>query len=158
MPIVNTGTESNAVSAHGTLVYRNGTLIPELTDVRPPILSRETHENTRHGDDDDSYRVGIRIMSLMYFTINLLFDDPEHLGLLEAWETTQEDTWVVHFADGAEWTFNGFVCEFGPSDPVDGMQSAQVAVRPSGDIAFGGVLLLETGGQLLQENGGGILL
>lgn len=148
--------ESNGVSAHGTLVFRNGTLIPELRDVAPPELSRETHEVTKHGDDDDVYKIGIRSYSLLYFTLNLLFDEPEHVGLLDAWTDYQEDSWEVHFADGALWAFDGFVCEFGPANPVDGVQSVRVGVCISGDVSFTPLLLQEDGDLLLLENGDGI--
>jgi len=149
--------ESNAVSAHGTLVTRNGTTIPELRDVTVPELTREVLETTRMGDEDNVHKVGIRESGLLYFSLNLLFDEPEHLGLLESWETTITDIWAVHFADGAVWTFEGFVTEFGPENPVDGIQSVREAVRPTGDINFSPVLLQEDGDELLLESGGSIL-
>ena len=149
--------ESNGVSAHGTLVYRNGTLIPELRDVSPPQLRRDVIERTRIGDEDDDYRASIRQKGRLAFTLNLLFDEPEHLGLLDAWTTTQVDTWELHFADGAVWTFDGFVCEFGPENPVDGVQSVRVAVCVTDDIAFSPILLLEDGDELLLESGGSLL-
>jgi hypothetical protein len=149
---------SNAVSAHGTLVYRNGVLIPELTDVRPPELSRETVETTRLGDDDDVHKTSIRSTSRLVFTINLLFDDAQHIALLDAWETTVVDDWEVRFADGAVWAFQGWVCAFGPASPVDGIQSAEVQACVTDGLIFGDNLAQEDGDALLLEDGGYILL
>jgi hypothetical protein len=47
MPVVNTGTESNGISAHGTIIKRNGANIAELKDITPPALTRKAH---RHDD------------------------------------------------------------------------------------------------------------
>jgi hypothetical protein len=46
MPVINTGTESNGISAHGTIVKRNGLAIAELKDITPPPLSRKAIETT----------------------------------------------------------------------------------------------------------------
>ena len=35
MPVTNTGAESNGISAHGTIIKRNGTEIAELKDITP---------------------------------------------------------------------------------------------------------------------------
>lgn len=150
--------ESQAVSAHGTLLYRNGVLIPELVDIRPPQLSRDLHEVTRIGDEDDDYKTGIRKSSQLEFTLNLLFDDPEHIGLLDAWRDAEVDEWQLHFADGNLWTFEGFVVGFAPANPVDGAQTVQVTVRPTDHITFGATLAQEDGFEILLEDGGSILV
>ena len=60
MPVVNTGTESNGISAHGTIIKRNGRAIAELKDITPPALTRKPIDTTTHNSNDDSYVVGIR--------------------------------------------------------------------------------------------------
>jgi hypothetical protein len=131
---------SNAVSSHGTLIRRQGTIIGELRDITPPPLMRNTFDTTTHQDSDDSYVVGIRRKGEMQFNINFLPDDDathdELTGLIKAWLDGSKDLWQVTFPDGANWYFSGFVTNISPEAPVDGEQSATVTVRPTGGTIF----------------------
>jgi hypothetical protein len=72
MPVTNTGAESNGISAHGTIIKRNGTPIAELRDITLPALTRKAIETTTHNSDDDSYVVGIRRKGELQFMLNFL--------------------------------------------------------------------------------------
>jgi|SRR6185436_4552971 len=136
MPVTNTGTESNGISAHGTIVKRNGTPIAELKDITPPPLTRKPIDTTTHNSDDDSYVVGIRRKGELTFMVNWLpFSEDTHdasTGLLDAWATGSKDLYEIDFPDGAVWLFSGFVVNIAPKAPVDGAQEASISIRPSG--------------------------
>lgn len=136
MPITNTGAESNGISAHGTIIKRNGTAIAELKDITPPALTRKPIDTTTHNSDDDSYVVGIRRKGELQFMINFLpSGEATHDGtdgLLDAWATGSKDLYEIDFPDGAVWLFSGFVTNIAAKQPVDGVQEASVSIRPSG--------------------------
>jgi len=140
MPVTNTGAESNAISAHGTIIKRNSVAIAELRDITPPPLTRKPIETTTHNSDDDSYVVGIRRKGELQFQLNFLpFSDTTHDadgGLLTAWANGTKDLYEIDFPDGAIWLFSGFVTNIAPKSPVDGEQSASVSIRPSGGQIF----------------------
>lgn len=140
MPVVNTGAESNGISAHGTIIKRNGTPIAELQDITPPPLSRKPIDTTTQNSDDDSYVVGIRRKGEMQFAMNFLpSGEATHnsdTGLLKAWADGSKDKYELLFPDGAVWMFSGFVSNIAPKAPVDGALSATVSIRPSGGQIF----------------------
>lgn len=140
MPVVNTGAESNGISAHGTIIKRNGTPIAELKDITPPPLTRKPIDTTTHNSDDDSYVVGIRRKGELTFMVNWLpSGEATHdatTGLLDAWATGSKDRYDILFPDGAQWIFSGFVSNIAPKQPVDGVQEASISIRPSGGQVF----------------------
>jgi hypothetical protein len=136
MPVVNTGTESNGISAHGTLIKRNGADIGELKDITPPALTRKAIDTSTHNSDDDSYVPGIRRKGELQFMVNWLpSGESSHDatdGLLAAWAEGSKDLYEIDFPDGSAWLFSGFVSNIAPKQPVDGVQEANISVRPSG--------------------------
>lgn len=140
MPVVNTGAESNGISAHGTIIKRNGTAIAELNDISSPELSRKDIETSTHNSDDDSYVVGIRRKGVMKFDLNFLpSGEATHnavAGLLKAWADGSKDRYDLLFPDGAQWIFSGFVTKIASTEPVDDKLGASVEVRPSGGQVF----------------------
>lgn len=140
MPVVNTGAESKGISAHGTIIKRNGTAIAELGDITPPALTRKPIETTTHNSDDDSYVVGIRRKGELQFDLNFLPSaEATHdstNGLLKAWADGTKDLYEIDFTDGATWYFSGFISNIAPKAPVDGKLSASISVRPSGGQIF----------------------
>lgn len=127
--------DSNGVSAHGTVVKRNGTTIGELKDITPPALTRNSIETTMQNSNDDSYVVGLRRRGELQFMINFLpDDDATHdgaTGLIKAWTDGSKDLYEIAFADGARWFFSGFVTNIAPTAPVDGALEANVSIRPT---------------------------
>lgn len=140
MPVVNTGAESNGISAHGTIIKRNNIAIAELKDITPPPLSRKAIETSTQNSDDDSYVVGIRRKGELQCMINFLpSGESTHdasTGLLEAWAEGSKDKYELLYPDGAVWLFSGFVTNIAPKSPVDGVQEANVSIRPSGGQIF----------------------
>lgn len=140
MSSISTGQESNGISAHGTLVKRNGTEVAELKDITPPPLSRKTIETTTQNSSDDSYVVGIRRKGELGFMVNFLpSGESTHnavSGLIKAWHDGSKDRWDVAYPDGANWMFSGFVANIAPKAPVDGGLEAQISIRPSGGHVF----------------------
>lgn len=136
MPSITTGLESNAISAHGTLISRNGTEIAELRDITPPALTRNTIETSSQNSSDDSYVVGIRRKGELSFTLGFLpSGEATHnslAGLVAAWNDGSKDLYLLTFPDGATWQFSGFVTNVAPTAPVDGGLEATVNIRPSG--------------------------
>lgn len=132
--------ESNAISAHGTIIKRNGTAIAELRDITPPPLTRNPIETTMHNSDDDSYVVGIRRKGELQFTLGFLpsgDDTHNHVaGLIKAWADGSKDLYEIEFPDDASWLFSGFVTNVSPTAPVDGGLEATVSIRPSGGHIF----------------------
>lgn len=127
---------SNGISAHGTTIKRNGVLIAELRDITSPALTRNTIDTTTHNDDEDSFVVGIRRKGDMTFQINYLGSgEATHgssSGLVKAWQDGSNDLYQIDYPDGARWLFSGYVINLATSSPVDGAQTAQVGIRPSG--------------------------
>lgn len=140
MPSITTGLESDAISAHGTLVFRNGDEIAELRDITPPPLTRNTIETTTQNSSDDSYVVGIRRKGELTFNLGFLpSGEASHnslAGLVKAWHDGSKDLYELVFADGASWSFSGFVTNIAPTAPVDGGLEASVNIRPSGGHIF----------------------
>lgn len=140
MPSTSTGPESNGISAHGTIIQRNGEPIAELRDITPPPLSRNPIETTTHNSSDDSYVVGIRRKGELGFMVNFLpSDDATHdsaTGLIKAWNDGSKDRYNILYPDGSDWMFSGFVSNIAPRAPVDGALEAQITIRPSGGHIF----------------------
>jgi hypothetical protein len=136
MPSITTGLESNAISAHGTLIFRNDIEIGELRDITPPSLTRNTIETTTQNSSDDSYVVGIRRKGELTFNIGFLpSGESTHnslAGLVKAWHDGSKDKYKLLYPDGAYWQFSGFVTNVAPTAPVDGGLEASVNIRPSG--------------------------
>ena len=79
MPVINTGTESNGISAHGTIIKRNSENIAEVKDITLPALTRKPIDTSTHNSDDDSYVMGIRRKGELQFMVNwLATDEPTH--------------------------------------------------------------------------------
>ena len=131
---------SNAISAHGTLVKRNGTTIGEMRDITMPALTRNTFETTNQNDDDDSYIVGVRRKGDLSFSINFLpSGDATHgkaSGLIKAWVDGSKDLWSGHYPDGSVWYCSGFLTNVSPKAPVDGSLSADVTVKLTNAFVF----------------------
>jgi hypothetical protein len=126
---------SNAISAQGTIVMRNGTAIAELRDLTPPALTRNPIERTNHNEVFDSWIVGIKRLGELEMNLGFLpQDDATHdalTGLMKAWLDGSNDLYEVDYPDGAKWYFSGFVTNVAPDAPVDDGLTAAVTIRPS---------------------------
>jgi hypothetical protein len=131
---------SNAISAHGTIIKRNGNAIAELRNITPPPLTRNQIETTMHNSDDDSFVVGIRRKGDLQMQIGFLpSGEASHnavAGLMKAWADGSQDLYEIDYPDGASWLFSGFVVNIAATAPVDGGLEANISIRPSGGHIF----------------------
>ena len=141
------------VSGHGTTVARAlasaptvFTLIAEMRDVTPPQLSRNEFDATTQDKNIDSYVLGVLRRSGFTMSLNFLNADASHdhlTGLMKAMITEPPpiDGYKITFPDGVVWVMSGQVSSIQPTDPVDGLQSADVTIRPTGKMTIGGVVV-----------------
>jgi Lambda phage tail tube protein, TTP len=142
---------SDAISAHGTIIARQPfaspgvfTDIGELGDMTPPALSRNSFDVTTHNDDIDAYVQGVLRRSEVTFPVNFLFDNPTHdhlTGLYYSLITHAKDGWQIEFPDTFEMIFSGGVSNIAHKAPVDGAQTADINIRPTGLMWIGGTLV-----------------
>jgi hypothetical protein len=133
--------DSNAISAHGTIIKRNGTPIGELRDITPPPLTRKMIETTSQNSDDDSAVVGIRRKGEMQFQIGFLpSGDSTHgplSGLIKAWHDGSKDCYEIAYPQGeGGLVFSGYVTNIGPRAPVDDGLEAAVSIKPTNGHIF----------------------
>jgi hypothetical protein len=152
---------SNGISAHGFQIRFNGVAVDELKDVTPPALTRKAVDDTRHNDDDDEYKMGIRRAGPMHFDMNFLPATGQQF--LDAWANFTLDRYVLIYPDGAIMSFFGYVIDINGKAPVDDGLVVTITVQPSGEINLLATIgepsvLLETGDYLLLETGDHILL
>jgi hypothetical protein len=109
--------------------------IAELKDITPPALTRNELETTNQNSGDDNYVVGIRRHATMTLNMNFVGTAPSHdhlTGLQYAWYNGLRRIYRITYPDGVKWLFSGFVTNIGPSSPLDGVQTADVSIRPTG--------------------------
>jgi len=137
-------TESNAISAFGTLLQRgdgadpeNFTPIAEVLDIKPPALSADTEEVTHQGSPDGwkEYIVTLLDGGEVSFDINFIPTDTTHnaaAGLLADYSARTKRNWKVVFPDGTAWQFAAYVTGFEPDAPVGGKLAASVTLKVTG--------------------------
>lgn len=136
----------NALSGHGTLIYRNGTPIAELGDITPTALTRNEFDTTTQDEDIDSYILGVLRRSAMTFPMNFIPTNGTHdhlTGLYQAIIDNVVDEYQVRFPDAAvtTWIMSGMVQNIVPTAPLDGKLSANVTLRFSGPMKIGGLII-----------------
>jgi len=129
---------SNGISAHGTLISRNGVNIAEVRDITMPPLTRKALEITTHQDNDDAYVVGLRRRGDLSFLFNFIpiNQTTAAASLIQAWYLGTLDAYVVLFTDLTRWAFQGYVTNFAAKAPVDGAAEATVGIRPTGAMTI----------------------
>ena len=142
---------SDAISAHGTIIARQPNATPgvftdigELGDLTPPAVSRNSFDVTTHNDDIDAYVQGVLRRSEVTFPVNFLGDNPTHdhlTGLYYSLINHDVDGWRISFPDGFEMIFSGGVSNIVHHAPVDGAQTADISIRPTGLMKIGGVIV-----------------
>ena len=140
-----------AISSHGTLISRaaastptNYVIIGELGDLTMPGLTRNEFDATPQNRDIDSYVAGVLRREPLQFPVFFRWDNPTHdevSGLHQALIDNETCGWKLTAPDGGEMIFSGFVKGIVPTNPVDGIQTAQVTVRPSGPFWLNGSLI-----------------
>lgn len=109
--------------------------IAELKDVTPPPLTRNELETTTQNSGDDAYIVGIRRHGTFTTMINWVPSNSTHnvaTGLQGEYYNGNRSIYRITFPDGTKWLFSGFVTNFAPHAPVDGVLTADITIRPTG--------------------------
>ena len=130
---------NDSISAQGTIIRRNGTVIGNVRDITPPPLSRKEIEMTAHSDTEEVFVVGIRRKGPFTFNIGYNPANATHdnvAGLIKAMIDGSYDGYEVEFPNGKIWAFSGYVTNFAPKAPVDDALTADVTIRPSDAMSF----------------------
>lgn len=144
-----------ALSGHGAHIYRapiatpsTFTEIAEVGDIQLPGLDHNEFDATTHNVNIDKYVMGVLRRDLFTIKLNFLPSDTTHdhlTGLIKACITNPVpvdgfkmifpdliNTWV---ASGQVKSVNNIVL------PVDGLSTADVGIRFSGQMVINGVLI-----------------
>jgi hypothetical protein len=144
------GTSLQGYSSHGTIIRREttpgGPMVPiaEVGDITLPGLSRNEHETTSHNKDIDAYVGGVLRRVAPTFPLFFNMNEPSHdhlTGLYSAIIANAYEGYEITQPDGFRWLFSGFVQNIAPTAPVDGVQTANVTIRPSGPMYINDVLV-----------------
>ena len=148
-----------AKSGHGALIawQPSGSgafvTIAELRDLTTPGLSRNEFDATTQNVDIDTYVLGVLRRAALQFTMNFIESgEPTHdhiTGIQRAIIDNMMTGWRYSFPNGLTWLLSGQVQNIKITDPVDGLQSADVTIRMSGVMSIGGVVV----GQSQNPNG-----
>ena len=138
-----------AKSGHGALVAFQATpggafvTVAELRDITTPGLSRNEFEATTQNVDIDTYVHGVLRREPLAFSVNFMESgETSHDHLVGMQKLIIDNTmtgWRYSFPNGLTWIMSGQVQKVQMTDPVDGLQSADIAVRMSGKMSIGGV-------------------
>lgn len=147
------------LSSHGTIIRvrpaiddptasdwaaGNTVEIMELGDIQMPGLTRNEFDITSHNRDIDAYLFGVQRRNPVTFPVffNAAIFSHRMLRVLCANNdvTTQMlNGFEVEGPDGEIIIFSGGVKEVTQTNPVDGVQTAQVTVRATGNYILNGV-------------------
>jgi hypothetical protein len=133
------------ISAHGTLIEvqetpgGSFTEIAELGDIQMPGLMRNEFDITSHNRDIDTYVLGVLRRDDVTFPMffNKVIASQVILRTLLIANTTTG--FRLTAPDGDVWIFSGGVKGMQQTNPVDGVQTANVSIRPTGEFILNGV-------------------
>jgi len=141
------------ISSHGTVIERrpgpsildaDWEPIGEIGDITMPGFTRNEFETTSHNQDIDSYVLGVLRREPVTFPVFFNRNDPTHdaaTGLQHAIITNSFDGYRITAPDGQVIVFSGGVQAMTQTAPVDGVQTANVTIRPSGAFLLNGVVV-----------------
>lgn len=151
---------AQGIGSHGTIIEfkpavgsaANGTTalvgtwvtVSELGDIQMPGTTRNEFDITSHNIDIDTYVMGVQrrdpVTFPMFFNKNILaqvalreqqFNGSQLTNMTVGFRVTSPDGDVI--------VFSGGVKEFKRTNPVDGVQTANVTIRASGAYSVNGV-------------------
>lgn len=143
------------LSGHGAHIYRapvatpsTFTEIAEVGDIQLPGLDHNEFDATSHNRNIDAYVMGVLRRELFTIKINFLPTDPTHdhlAGLIKACVTNPVpiDGFKILFPDlVSNWVASGQVKSVSNiALPVDGISTADVGIRFSGQMVINNVLI-----------------
>lgn len=146
---------TNPLSGHGAHIYRapvatpsTFTEIAEVGDIQLPGLDHNEFDAMSHNVNIDKFVFGVLRRDLFTIKLNFLPSDPTHdhlTGLIKAATTNPVpmDGWKIIFPDLVNtWVASGQVKNVNSIIlPVDGLSTANVGIRFSGQMVINGVLI-----------------
>lgn len=134
--------DTEAISAMGTYLRRNGVEIAEVTNIGGPSMSAEVIDAT-HLRSPGMWREkigGVKDAGELTFDLNFIIANATHnaaTGMLSAFAGSTApptDDYDIVFPDAAAtvWSFRGFVSDFETGAEVDGKLEASLTVTLSG--------------------------
>jgi hypothetical protein len=133
--------------------------VAQVGELQPPALAMDVADSTDH---DNNWRESLATLKdLGEVTMTLHFDPnlAGHVALITILFARSVEFWELEFpdADDSIWQFNALVTRFQPMTPVDGMMTASVTLRGTGEPSTVGegwtFLASEDGDFLLTEAG-----
>ncbi len=128
------------ISAFGTELYMNSSLVAGVKSISGPGLSADTEDVTTHDQAHFWEEQIVTILRSGEATIDLVYDpaDASQVDVLAELVGRDEAPFEVRFPDTAQtmWSFNAFVTGFEPSAPVDGSLTASMTIKLSGDLTL----------------------
>jgi hypothetical protein len=142
---------AHAKSGHGALIawQPSGSgafvTIAELRDLTTPGLSRNEFDATTQNVDIDTYVLGVLRREALSFSMNFIESgEPTHdhvTGIQKGIIDNLMTGWRYSFPNGLQWIMSGQVQAIKMTDPVDGLQSADVTIRMSGVMSIAGQVI-----------------
>lgn len=138
---------TDAISAHGTILSFQPTPggsfveVGELGDITPPGLMRNEFDASVHNRDIDSWIMGILRREAIEVPVFFNKAVTSHASLRQLLISNTETGFMLENPDGDEWIGSGFVKGVVGASPVDGIQTANVTIRLSGDFFLNGILI-----------------
>jgi len=143
------------LSGHGAIISRapiatpsTYTPIAEVGDIQLPGLDHNEFDALQHNTNIDAYVLGVLRRDLFTIKVNFLPSDASHdhlTGLIKACVTNPVpmDGWKMTFPDLVNvWVASGQCKSVNNITlPVDGLMTADLAVRFSGRMVINGVLI-----------------
>jgi hypothetical protein len=143
----------NQKSGHGTLVAVQltpggaFTTVAEQGDINLPEFSRNEFDATVQNENIDSYILGVLRRGSWTIPLNWIPDNNTHDHLTGVYALMFANTmtgWRVTFPQvtpALVWVMSGQVQSLSPAAPVDGKLSSNMALRLSGLMSIGGVVV-----------------
>lgn len=138
---------TDAISSHGTLLSFQATPggsfseVGELGDITPPGLMRNEFDASTHNRDIDSWVTGILRREAISVPVFFNKNVTSHAELRQLLIENTETGFRLDNPDGDVWIGSGFVRQLTGANPVDGIQTAQLTIRLSGDFYLNGTLI-----------------
>lgn len=127
------------VPGKGTLLKLGSTTIAQRVTISGPSRSVGSVETTHLDSATKTYRPTILDNGELSLEIEYDPDDATHTSLEDLMATPEIESWVLEFANGTTYTFDGFLTGFEPNGmEVEGKLLASLTIKLSGGLTKGG--------------------
>ena len=118
----------------GTVITLNGVALPEILDVTPPGLSRETVPSSHMGTLVAHTFLAVKLYDGGELGLELGFD-PDFTTPFTLGEFKEV---VITFPDSGStvWTFQAVITAYEPADPLEDRMTTTLALKVSGEVAI----------------------